>query len=67
MEAEFGTAYAHSLAAHQSLTALGGSTAEEAIERGVPNRDVWLALCEQMDVPVERRLGPDLPSRPTRE
>lgn len=67
MDAEFGSAYAHSLASHQRLTALDGATADEAIEAGVPHRQVWLALCEQMDVPESRRLGPDLPTRPTRE
>lgn len=39
------------------LTAVGGLTAEEAIARGVPPRDIWLALCDAVDVPLERRHG----------
>lgn len=39
------------------LTAVGGRTAAEALEAGVPPREVWLALCEEMDVPAERRYG----------
>jgi hypothetical protein len=39
------------------LTQVGGRTAAEAIDAGVPPRDVWLALCEELDVPAERRYG----------
>ncbi|MCC2033847.1 DUF3046 domain-containing protein [Microbacterium allomyrinae] len=39
------------------LSAVGGRTADEAIEAGVPPREVWLALCEEADVPAERRYG----------
>lgn len=39
------------------LTQVGGRTAAEAISAGVPPRDVWLALCEELDVPVTRRYG----------
>jgi len=34
-----------------------GRTAEDAIASGVPPRDVWLALCEETDVPSARRYG----------
>ncbi len=54
--AEFGTDYAGVLIRDHWLTALGG-TAHEALERGVPARDVWQALCVDLDVPVERRHG----------
>jgi hypothetical protein len=57
MEDEFGATYAASLARDHSLSSLGSRTAVEAIEAGVPPREVWLALCADMDVPVERRLG----------
>ena len=39
------------------LSRAGGRTAAEAIEAGVAPRDVWLALCEALDVPEERRYG----------
>jgi hypothetical protein len=45
------------------MSALGGRTAVEALEAGVPPREVWLALCDDMDVPEERRHGRDLPPR----
>jgi hypothetical protein len=57
MEDEFGPAYAHSLARDHVLGALGDRTALEALEAGVTPREAWLALCIDMDVPVERRLG----------
>ncbi len=39
------------------LTGVGNRTANQALRAGVPARDVWLALCEEMDVPPERRYG----------
>jgi hypothetical protein len=39
------------------LTQIGGRTAAEAIDAGVPPREVWLALCDELDVPAERRYG----------
>jgi hypothetical protein len=39
------------------LMQVGGRTAAEAIDAGVPPRDVWLALCDELDVPPERRYG----------
>ena len=39
------------------LSQVGDRTAAEAIAAGVPPRDVWLALCEELDVPMTRRYG----------
>ena len=39
------------------LGALGGRTSLEALDAGVAPREIWLALCEETDVPVERRYG----------
>ncbi|MFS0852321.1 DUF3046 domain-containing protein [Microbacterium sp. 179-I 3D4 NHS] len=39
------------------LTALEGRTAKVALSDGAPPRDIWLALCEEMDVPESRRHG----------
>ncbi|AJT40587.1 DUF3046 domain-containing protein [Psychromicrobium lacuslunae] len=60
MAEEFGEGYAASLANDMVLDAVGGRTAREALEAGVPPRSVWQALCEAKDVPVERRLGKDI-------
>ena len=37
-----------------------GHTPVEMIEQGADLRDVWLALCDDFDVPEERRLGEDI-------
>jgi hypothetical protein len=63
MDDEFGAAYARLLARTHVLGSLGGRTAQEALEAGERPRTVWLALCGDMDVPDERRLGRDRPSR----
>jgi hypothetical protein len=57
MDDEFGAAYAHSLARDHVLGALGNRTSLQALESGITPREAWLALCADMDVPVERRLG----------
>jgi hypothetical protein len=54
---EFGAGYATVLLQDLTLGALGGRTAREALGAGVAPRDVWLALCDATDVPVERRHG----------
>ena len=53
---EFG-GRASSLVSDLVLTQLDGRTADEALDAGVPPRDIWLALCAETDVPVERRHG----------
>ena len=60
MDDEFGAAYARSLARDHVLGALGNRSPMEAIESGVKPRDAWLALCADMDVPLERRLGKEM-------
>lgn len=37
------------------LHAVGGVSADEAIASGVPVRQVWVALCEALDVPESQR------------
>ncbi|WP_433674404.1 DUF3046 domain-containing protein [Microbacterium gorillae] len=56
VDAEFG-ARAPSIVQDLVLAAVGQRTANEAIEAGVPPRDVWLALCVEMDVPESHRHG----------
>ena len=60
MDDEFGAAYARWLERDHVLGALGNRSALEAIESGIKPREAWLALCVDMDVPVERRLGKEL-------
>lgn len=40
-----------------ALGGVGWQTAEAALASGVPAREVWLALCAEMDVPEQRRYG----------
>ncbi|MBN6189998.1 MULTISPECIES: DUF3046 domain-containing protein [Microbacterium] len=56
VDAEF-QARGPSLVNDLSLTAVNGRTASEALADGVPPREIWLALCEEMDVPLSRRHG----------
>lgn len=56
VELEFG-ARASSLTTDLVLDALGSRTATEALEAGLPPREIWLALCAETDVPAERRYG----------
>lgn len=63
MDDEFGAGYSRTLASSLVLSAVGGISAQEALARGVPPREVWLAVCEMQDVPPERRLGRDQPPK----
>ena len=56
VDGEFG-ARASSLVGDLALRALGYRTAAQAMDEGIPPRDVWLALCEETDVPEARRHG----------
>ncbi len=55
MEGEFGAIRAASLSRDHVFAQLGGRTVEQALEAGVEPREVWLAVCEEYDVPVARR------------
>lgn len=56
VENEFGPR-ATALVTDLVLSHLGNRTAAQAIADGDSPRDVWLALCEETDVPVSRRHG----------
>ncbi len=55
--AEFGESFGGALVRDLVLTDLGDLTSEQAIEAGVPVREVWLALCRANDVPPSRWHG----------
>lgn len=55
MEGEFGAVRAASLSRDHVFARLGGRTVEQALEHGVEPREVWLAVCEEYDVPPARR------------
>ncbi len=55
MESQFGSMRAQTVARDHVFSALGGRTAVDAIEAGLPVRRVWLAICEEYEVPVRER------------
>ena len=55
MRDEFGSMRAESVARDHVFAAIGGRTASEAIDAGVNVRKVWLAICEEYEVPPKRR------------
>ena len=59
MEHEFGAGYAPVLARDLVLGSLDHRTAVEALDAGVNPKTVWFAICEEQEIPQERRWGPD--------
>lgn len=59
---EFGEQYGRTLLRDLVLDGLDNRTGDQALAAGVPEREVWLALCEAMEVPVARRHGVGLPA-----
>jgi hypothetical protein len=55
MNEQFGSIRAESVVRDHVFSALGGRTALEAIDAGLPVRKVWLAICEEYDVPKKER------------
>ncbi|MDN6439974.1 DUF3046 domain-containing protein [Corynebacterium nuruki] len=55
---EFGDAFGSWIAGSHVLSAFG-ATAGDLVERGADLREVWWALCDDFDVPEDRRLGAD--------
>ena len=58
---EFGRAHGRSLAHDHVLFRLGNRTAEQALADGNDAREVWIALCDALDVPESRRWGQEQP------
>jgi hypothetical protein len=55
MREQFGSMRAESVARDHVFSSLGGRSAVEAIDAGEPVRKVWLAVCEDFDVPQKAR------------
>ena len=55
LDHQFGIMRAQSVARDHVFSALGGRSAVQAIEAGVPVRRVWLAICEEYEVPPKER------------
>jgi hypothetical protein len=64
IDEEFGPAQGRTLVRDHVLAGLGQRTAAQALAAGEPMREIWLALCEDLGVPLERRWGrEDEPAR----
>jgi hypothetical protein len=63
LDVEFGRAQGRALAHDHVLLELGNRTPEQALADGQPYRDVWVALCNSLDVPEDRRWGREEPDR----
>ncbi len=50
LEETFGPAYGRTLAAELVLLPLGNRTPDQALAAGVPPREVWDAVCVEMDL-----------------
>lgn len=55
LEGQFGAMRAQTVARDHLFSSLGGRSALDAIEAGVPVRRVWLAICEAYEVPPKDR------------
>ena len=55
LDRQFGAMRAHSVARDHVFSVLGGRTAIDAIDAGLPVRKVWLAICEEYEVPARER------------
>jgi hypothetical protein len=55
LDGHFGSMRAQSVARDHVFAVLGGRSAVQAIDAGVSVRKVWLAICEEYDVPPKER------------
>ena len=51
MEAALGPAYARAWAEQYVMSQLGGRTVREALDAGVPPKEVWRAVWEALELP----------------
>ncbi|MCW2786827.1 MAG: hypothetical protein JWP74_3344 [Marmoricola sp.] len=55
MELALGSAYARSWARMHVMAELGGRTAHEALQAGVPPKEVWRAVWATLELPARDR------------
>ncbi len=55
MDHHLGAAYARVWASQFVMSALEGRTAQEALDAGVPPKQVWRAVCEALQLPASER------------
>ncbi|GAA1479232.1 DUF3046 domain-containing protein [Nocardioides aestuarii] len=55
MDEVLGVAYAETWAKDQVIGLLGSRTVMEALDAGVPPKEVWRAVCHQLGLPPQAR------------
>jgi len=55
MSDALGSAYAEAWASQQVIGGLGGRTAQEALDAGVPPKQVWREVWRVLDLPASQR------------
>jgi Protein of unknown function (DUF3046) len=55
MAEEFGEVRADMLARDHVFSVLGNRTVDEALDAGLPAKEIWRAVCETFEIPPERR------------
>jgi hypothetical protein len=55
MAEEFGEIRADMLARDHVFSALDNRTVDQALEAGVPTKEIWRVVCDVFEVPLERR------------
>jgi hypothetical protein len=55
MADEFGEVRADMLARDHVFSSLGNRTVDEALDAGLPTKEIWRAVCDAFEVPPERR------------
>jgi Protein of unknown function (DUF3046) len=55
LDTHFGPMRAQSVARDHVFSVLGGRSAVDAIDAGLSVRKVWLAICEEYEVPAKER------------
>lgn len=55
LDHHLGASYSRTWARQQVLGALGHRTPLEALEAGVPPKQVWAAVCEALELPASER------------
>jgi hypothetical protein len=59
VEEVLGSAHGRALVHELVLPPLGDRTPEQALDAGIDPRDVWHALCDELDIPDPQRWGHD--------
>ncbi|OLF04331.1 hypothetical protein BLA60_41375 [Actinophytocola xinjiangensis] len=55
MADEFGEIRADMMARDHVFSSLGSRTVDQALEAGVPAKEIWRAVCDAFEVPPDRR------------